>query len=145
MADIYRNNKLKIVSTVSTQTHLEILLKFSSVETVHLPLQNFIYKCVTTVIYYITSVKNASRNQLNFTHSLGFKVLLPAICSGARDHQSRALWFLKNWRLNPTKVTSSNILISSFCECTNGFQGLSKAFHYPIQVFTFLFAFLKLL
>jgi hypothetical protein len=34
-----------------------------------------------------------------------------------------------------------NILISIFCVCADGFQGLSKAFHYP----TFLFASLKIL
>jgi hypothetical protein len=26
-----------------------------------------------------------------------------------------------------------SILISTFCVCVDGFQGLSKAFHYPIQ------------
>jgi hypothetical protein len=30
-----------------------------------------------------------------------------------------------------------NILISSFCSCGDGFQGLSEAFHFPIQVLTF--------
>jgi hypothetical protein len=30
-----------------------------------------------------------------------------------------------------------NILISAFCVCADGFQGLSKAFRYPIQVLTF--------
>ncbi len=30
-----------------------------------------------------------------------------------------------------------NILISTFCVCADGFQGLSKAFHYPIQLLTF--------
>jgi hypothetical protein len=35
-----------------------------------------------------------------------------------------------------------NILISIFCVCADGFQGLSKAFHYPKQL---LFASLKLL
>jgi hypothetical protein len=36
-----------------------------------------------------------------------------------------------------------NILISTFCVCADGYQGLSKAFHYPVQLLTFLFAFLK--
>jgi hypothetical protein len=27
-----------------------------------------------------------------------------------------------------------NILISTFCVCADGFQGISKAFHYPIQL-----------
>ncbi len=30
-----------------------------------------------------------------------------------------------------------NILISTFSVCTDGFQGLSKAVHYPIQLLTF--------
>jgi hypothetical protein len=30
-----------------------------------------------------------------------------------------------------------NILISTVSVCTDGFQGLSKAFHYLIQLFTF--------
>jgi hypothetical protein len=30
-----------------------------------------------------------------------------------------------------------NILISTFCVCANGFQGLSKIFHYPIQLVIF--------
>ena len=34
-----------------------------------------------------------------------------------------------------------SILISTFCVCADGFQGLSKAFHYPIE----LLASLKLL
>ncbi len=29
---------------------------------------------------------------------------------------------------------SLNILISTFCVCADGFQGLSKAFHYPVQL-----------
>ena len=37
-----------------------------------------------------------------------------------------------------------NILISTFCVCADGFQGLSKGFHYPIQLLTFYFASLKL-
>jgi hypothetical protein len=32
-----------------------------------------------------------------------------------------------------------NISISTFCGCADGFQGLSKAFHYPLQLLTFLF------
>ncbi len=35
------------------------------------------------------------------------------------------------------------ILISTFCVCANGFQGLSKAFHCPLQFLPFLFASLK--
>jgi hypothetical protein len=38
-----------------------------------------------------------------------------------------------------------NILISTFCVCDDGFQGLSEAFHYPIQLLTFDLLFLKLL
>jgi hypothetical protein len=30
-----------------------------------------------------------------------------------------------------------NILILTLCVCADGFQGLSKAFHYPIQLVTF--------
>ncbi len=30
-----------------------------------------------------------------------------------------------------------NILISTFCVCADGFQGISKAFHYPIPLLTF--------
>jgi hypothetical protein len=30
-----------------------------------------------------------------------------------------------------------NIVISTFCVCADGFQGLSKAFHCPIQLLTF--------
>ncbi len=30
-----------------------------------------------------------------------------------------------------------NILISTFCACADCFQGLSKAFHYPLQLLTF--------
>jgi hypothetical protein len=30
-----------------------------------------------------------------------------------------------------------NILISTFCICADGFQGLSKAFRYPIKILTF--------
>jgi hypothetical protein len=30
-----------------------------------------------------------------------------------------------------------NFVISTFCVCAHGFQGLSKAFHYPIQLLTF--------
>jgi hypothetical protein len=32
---------------------------------------------------------------------------------------------------------SLNILISAFCVCADGFQGLSTAFHFLIQLFTF--------
>jgi hypothetical protein len=40
-----------------------------------------------------------------------------------------------------------NILIGTFCVCADGFQGLRKAFHYPIQytIINFLFASLNLL
>ena len=38
-----------------------------------------------------------------------------------------------------------NILIRTFCICAVDFQGLSKAFHYPIQLSNFLFVPLKLL
>jgi hypothetical protein len=38
-----------------------------------------------------------------------------------------------------------NILISTFCVCANGFQGLLKAFHCLTQILTFYCAFLKLL
>jgi hypothetical protein len=38
-----------------------------------------------------------------------------------------------------------SILISTFCVCADGFQGLSIAFHYPIQLLTFYFLLLKLL
>jgi hypothetical protein len=39
-----------------------------------------------------------------------------------------------------------NILISTFCACADGFQGLPKAFHYPIYtIINFLFASLELL
>jgi hypothetical protein len=37
------------------------------------------------------------------------------------------------------------ILISAFCVCADGFQGLSKAFHYPIQFIKIVFASLTLL
>jgi hypothetical protein len=44
------------------------------------------------------------------------------------------------------KEEGLNILISTFCICADGFQGLSKAFHYPIQTtVNLLFASLKLL
>jgi hypothetical protein len=41
----------------------------------------------------------------------------------------------------------SNILISTYCACADGFQGLSKALHYPIHytIISFLFVSLKLL
>ncbi len=35
-------------------------------------------------------------------------------------------------------VEDPNILISTFCMCADGFQSLSKAFHYLIQLFAFL-------
>jgi hypothetical protein len=38
-----------------------------------------------------------------------------------------------------------NIVTSTFCVCADDFQGLSKAFHYPIQLGNFLVTFLKLL
>ena len=38
-----------------------------------------------------------------------------------------------------------NILTSTFCVCADGFQCLSKAFHYPKQFINFLFASLNLL
>jgi hypothetical protein len=38
-----------------------------------------------------------------------------------------------------------DLFISTFCVCDDGFQGLSKAFHYPVQLLTFLFGSLKLL
>jgi hypothetical protein len=41
-------------------------------------------------------------------------------------------------------VKGLSILISTFCVCADGFQGLSKAFHCPIQLLT-LFASLKIL
>ncbi len=37
------------------------------------------------------------------------------------------------------------VLIIVFCVCVDGFQGLSKNVHFPIQLQTFLFASLKLL
>ncbi len=37
-----------------------------------------------------------------------------------------------------------NVLISTLCVCADGFLGLAKAFHCPIQLLTFRFAFLKL-
>ncbi len=36
-------------------------------------------------------------------------------------------------------VEGLNILISTFCVCADGFQGLSKALHYSIQLLTFNF------
>ncbi len=39
----------------------------------------------------------------------------------------------------------SNILIGTFCVCTDGSQDLSKAFVNPYTVFNFLFASLKLI
>jgi hypothetical protein len=30
-----------------------------------------------------------------------------------------------------------NILMSTFCVCADGIQGLLKAFHYPVQLLTF--------
>jgi hypothetical protein len=36
------------------------------------------------------------------------------------------------------------ILISTFCVCADGCQGLSQAFHCPAQLLRFLFASLKL-
>jgi hypothetical protein len=36
-----------------------------------------------------------------------------------------------------------NILISTFCVCPGGFQGLSKASHYPLQLLTFYLLFLN--
>jgi hypothetical protein len=30
-----------------------------------------------------------------------------------------------------------NILVSPFCICADSFQGLSEAFHFPIQLLTF--------
>ncbi len=50
------------------------------------------------------------------------------------------------WKTDPLKeqchemdmfFKGLNILISTFCVCADGFQGLSKAFHYHIQLFTF--------
>ncbi len=39
-----------------------------------------------------------------------------------------------------------SILISTFCACVDGFEGLSRAFRYPIQLLTFyLFFSFKLL
>ncbi len=32
-----------------------------------------------------------------------------------------------------------NILVSTFCVSADGFQGLSKAFHYPKQLLTFYY------
>jgi hypothetical protein len=40
---------------------------------------------------------------------------------------------------------SLNILISPLCVCGDGFQCRSEAFHFPIQLLTFLFACKKLL
>jgi hypothetical protein len=34
-----------------------------------------------------------------------------------------------------------NILISTVCVCADGFQGLSKAFHYPVQLLTYYLLF----
>jgi hypothetical protein len=34
-------------------------------------------------------------------------------------------------------IESFDILISAFCVCADGFQGLSKAFHFPTQQLTF--------
>jgi hypothetical protein len=34
-----------------------------------------------------------------------------------------------------------NILISTFCVCAEGFQDLSNAFHYPLQLLTFIYFF----
>ncbi len=34
-------------------------------------------------------------------------------------------------------VEGLNILIGTFCVCADGFQGLSKAFHYPVQLLAF--------
>ncbi len=45
------------------------------------------------------------------------------------ESKKRGNWLIV-WR-------SKNTLISAFCVCANGFQDLSKAFHYPIQLLTF--------
>jgi hypothetical protein len=54
-----------------------------------------------------------------------------------------------SWSLNKTRpwlfqvsrdgyfFEDLNILISTFCVCADGFQGLSKGFHYPILSLTF--------
>jgi Na+/H+-dicarboxylate symporter len=34
-----------------------------------------------------------------------------------------------------------NILSSTFCVCADGFQGLLKAFHFPLLFLTFLISF----
>jgi hypothetical protein len=38
-----------------------------------------------------------------------------------------------------------SILIGTFCACADGFQGLSKAFYYPLQLLPFYVLSLKLL
>ena len=34
-------------------------------------------------------------------------------------------------------IEGLNVFTSTFCVCADGFQGLSKAFYYPIQLLTF--------
>jgi hypothetical protein len=52
-----------------------------------------------------------------------------------RDSVTRWIFFLEGL----------SILIRTFCVCADGFQVLSKAFHYPVQLLAFLFGSLKLL
>jgi hypothetical protein len=40
-------------------------------------------------------------------------------------------------RLKGTVSRDGYFFISTFCVCAEGFQGLSKAFHYPIKLLTF--------
>jgi hypothetical protein len=53
--------------------------------------------------------------------------------------------FKGQWHEMNSFFEGLNILISTFCVCADGFQGLSKAFHYLTQILTFCCAVLNLL
>ncbi len=51
------------------------------------------------------------------------------------EGQNRSsVYFFKEHSVTKWRFEDLNILIRSFCECAECFQGLSKAFHYPIQL-----------
>ncbi len=75
-------------------------------------------------------------------------------CYRLRANLSLYVWILSFERTDPLKgqcheidmiFKGLNILISTFCVCAAGFQGLSKFFLLPYTIVHFLVAFLKLL
>ncbi len=64
-------------------------------------------------------------------------LLYSLLCFVNAELRNVALSFLRDSVTSGYFFEDLNILISTFCVCADGFKGLFKSFHYPIQLLTF--------